>query len=192
MMDEPHAKVMVVSASSADLDEPDPASTRTRLPVMTHTASSFIEGKDDPAEHVVPSDDVEIDETEMPEPWPENEAEIAERQRMKLRAFRRAPSMDIRQWAPSAIAYWKQRCAITADIVAALRQAYEDARRTSESLLVDAEEAARLLGISVSALEKRVQRNQVPGVVRTGRRLQFHRERLIEIRNAPSRRRSRA
>jgi len=46
--------------------------------------------------------------------------------------------------------------------------------------MLDADEAARLLGISREALYMRVARGQVPGVVRTGkRRIQFHRERLL-------------
>lgn len=53
-----------------------------------------------------------------------------------------------------------------------------DAPRT-EPLLMDADEVARLLGITREALDKRVQRHQVPGVVRTGRRVQFNRERLL-------------
>jgi hypothetical protein len=46
-------------------------------------------------------------------------------------------------------------------------------------VLIDAEEAAALLGITENALRLRVQRHLVPGVVRTGRRVQFHRERLL-------------
>jgi predicted DNA-binding transcriptional regulator AlpA len=46
--------------------------------------------------------------------------------------------------------------------------------------LLDAPEAAALLGISVEALYQRVSRHQVPGVVQIGkRRIQFHRERLL-------------
>lgn len=48
-----------------------------------------------------------------------------------------------------------------------------------ESILIDYPEAAALLGITVYALEKRVARNLIPGVVRTGRRVQFNRERLV-------------
>lgn len=40
-------------------------------------------------------------------------------------------------------------------------------------ILVDYDEAARLLGISRPALEKRVARNRIQGVVRSGRRVQF-------------------
>lgn len=47
-------------------------------------------------------------------------------------------------------------------------------------VLVRPEEAAQMLGITVSALYSRVARHQLPGVVRTGRRLQFHRARLLE------------
>jgi predicted DNA-binding transcriptional regulator AlpA len=47
------------------------------------------------------------------------------------------------------------------------------------AILINAPEAARLLGISVDALYMRISRGQVPGVVKTGRRTQFHRERLI-------------
>jgi predicted DNA-binding transcriptional regulator AlpA len=46
--------------------------------------------------------------------------------------------------------------------------------------MLDADEAARLLGISKEALYMRVARGQVPGVVRTKkRRIQSHRERLL-------------
>jgi hypothetical protein len=50
-------------------------------------------------------------------------------------------------------------------------------------VLIDTDEAARLLGISKAALYQRVSRHQVPGVVRSGRsgrRVQFHRGRLLE------------
>lgn len=47
------------------------------------------------------------------------------------------------------------------------------------AVLIDAPEAARLLGISVEALYMRVSRCQVSGVVKTGRRTQFHKERLL-------------
>lgn len=52
-----------------------------------------------------------------------------------------------------------------------------------EPVLIDADEAARMLGISVEALYQRVSRHQVPGVVRptpTSRRVQFHRATLLE------------
>jgi hypothetical protein len=48
------------------------------------------------------------------------------------------------------------------------------------STLVDVDEAAMILGISPSALRMRITRGQVPGVVRTGRRVQVHRERLTK------------
>lgn len=49
------------------------------------------------------------------------------------------------------------------------------------SLLIDAPEAARLLGISAEALKKRTQRYQMPAgsVVYTGRRVQYVRDRLV-------------
>ncbi len=46
------------------------------------------------------------------------------------------------------------------------------------SLLISVEEAAKLLGCSKVALYQRVDRRSIPGVVRTGRRLQFHRPTL--------------
>lgn len=49
----------------------------------------------------------------------------------------------------------------------------------SNTVLIDAPEAARILGISVDALYMRVSRCQVSGVVKTGRQTQFHRERLL-------------
>lgn len=53
-----------------------------------------------------------------------------------------------------------------------------------DPLLVDRREAARLLGISVEALDKRVQRSQLPpgALKRTGRRLQFVRAKLLDAR----------
>lgn len=49
----------------------------------------------------------------------------------------------------------------------------------ADRVLLDVKEAASLLGITPSALSMRVARGQVTGVVKTGRRLQFHRERLV-------------
>jgi hypothetical protein len=46
--------------------------------------------------------------------------------------------------------------------------------------VIDVNEAARLLSISPGALRKRVQRFQVPGVVRCGKRIEFNRKRLLE------------
>jgi len=46
------------------------------------------------------------------------------------------------------------------------------------SLLIDVDEAARLLSLSPVAPRKRVERHQIPGVVRTGKRIQFSREKL--------------
>jgi hypothetical protein len=45
--------------------------------------------------------------------------------------------------------------------------------------LINVEEAARLLNISAAALRGRIKRHKVPGVVRTGRRVQFHRDKLL-------------
>lgn len=61
-----------------------------------------------------------------------------------------------------------------------------DVRRTTtprdvEPALVDSPEAARLLGISVDALKWRVANGKIPGIVRTGRRVQFRREALMQI-----------
>jgi len=46
-------------------------------------------------------------------------------------------------------------------------------------LLLSVPEAAKLLGVSRAAMDKRIQRGQVPGVVRTGRRVQLLREKLV-------------
>ncbi len=56
-----------------------------------------------------------------------------------------------------------------------------DSARPSDSdrVLISTSEAARLLGISRSALYMRIFRHQVGGIVRTGRRVQFHRARLL-------------
>lgn len=75
-----------------------------------------------------------------------------------------------------------QRAALVEDIAAAvLAQQREE---PSTSLLVDAEEAARLLDITRAALDKRVARRQMPvgSIKRTGRRIQFVRAKLIEAR----------
>ncbi len=46
-------------------------------------------------------------------------------------------------------------------------------------VLIGVTEAAALLGISRTALYSRIERGQVKGVVRSGRRIQFHRELLL-------------
>ncbi len=49
-----------------------------------------------------------------------------------------------------------------------------------QALFISVSEAATLLGITRAALDKRIARRQVPGVVRTaGRRVQIDRERLL-------------
>jgi excisionase family DNA binding protein len=48
-----------------------------------------------------------------------------------------------------------------------------------EALLLSVAEAARLLGVTRDALDKRIQRGQVPGIVRTGRRVQVLRPKLL-------------
>jgi predicted DNA-binding transcriptional regulator AlpA len=55
-------------------------------------------------------------------------------------------------------------------------------------VLLDVPEAAALLGLSEAALRTRINRCQVPGIVRTGRRIQFHRERLLSGLKSSSRR----
>lgn len=59
-----------------------------------------------------------------------------------------------------------------------------ETRSSTDPVVVDAPEAARLLGISVNALRLRTQRGQMPvgSVVRTGRRVQFKTEALRAIR----------
>ena len=64
-------------------------------------------------------------------------------------------------------------------IEAALQMAVD--RIETPSILVDYDEAARLLDTTVGALRMRVQRGLVPGVVRTGRRVQFRRDLLGTI-----------
>jgi len=51
---------------------------------------------------------------------------------------------------------------------------------TPERVFIDAAEAAAILGISRDAFDKRVQRRQVPGVVRTaGRRIQIDKAKML-------------
>ncbi len=59
-------------------------------------------------------------------------------------------------------------------------------------LLLDVPEAARLMGISEVAFRSRLNRGQVSGVVRTGKRIQVHRERLLagSVKTKPSRQRT--
>lgn len=45
--------------------------------------------------------------------------------------------------------------------------------------LLSPEQAAAVLGSSVGAVYARAQRGQLPGALRTGRRLQVHRDRLL-------------
>lgn len=52
----------------------------------------------------------------------------------------------------------------------------------SISEVVDMKEAAKLLGVTVEALRKRVQRNQVPGMIRAGRKIEFNRAKLMGVR----------
>lgn len=48
-----------------------------------------------------------------------------------------------------------------------------------ERILISSDEAAALLGITRRALAKRVERHQVPGVCRVGRRIQFNKAKLL-------------
>lgn len=48
-----------------------------------------------------------------------------------------------------------------------------------QAVLIDYPEAAALAGTTVGALEKRVARNRVKGVYRTGVRVQFHRAKFL-------------
>lgn len=52
-------------------------------------------------------------------------------------------------------------------------------RGTSNGLLLDVRAAAKLLGITEDALRSRVKRRRIPGVVRSGGRVEFHREVLL-------------
>jgi hypothetical protein len=58
-----------------------------------------------------------------------------------------------------------------------------------EAVLIDARKAAKLLGITVEALRMRQKRGQVRGIVKTGRRVQFHRIVLLESYERKARRR---
>lgn len=55
------------------------------------------------------------------------------------------------------------------------------AESATESVLIDADEAARLMGISLETFRQRKQRGQLPPgcVVQTGRRVQYHRAKLL-------------
>lgn len=80
-----------------------------------------------------------------------------------------------------------QREKLVADIaavVARLVHAADATEGVSAPVLVDAAEAARILGITVNALRLRTQRGQMPAgsVVRTGRRVQFKTEALRSLR----------
>jgi predicted DNA-binding transcriptional regulator AlpA len=80
--------------------------------------------------------------------------------------------------------------AITAAVAAALSAEREAMRvmireelarvpADTEDRLVDAAEAARLTGLSLSAFRKRSYRGQVPGAVHVGRSLRFSRRALL-------------
>lgn len=78
--------------------------------------------------------------------------------------------------------------------VVAARVVEEMRRETVGGLprvLADFDEAARMLGITRAALEKRVQRHQLPpgAIVRTGHRVQFHVDRLRAMKPARTSRR---
>lgn len=75
-----------------------------------------------------------------------------------------------------------------ANAVLTLLQASET-RSVADPVVVDAPEAARLLGITVNALRLRAQRGQMPAgsIVRTGRRVQFKTEALRAMRPSTKR-----
>jgi hypothetical protein len=77
----------------------------------------------------------------------------------------------------------EQLVADLADAVVRLMAASET-RAIAGPVVVDAPEAARLLGITVNALRLRTQRGQMPpgSVVRTGRRVQFKTDALRAMR----------
>jgi predicted DNA-binding transcriptional regulator AlpA len=65
-------------------------------------------------------------------------------------------------------------------VVAKLKESALVPEMGPPSVFVSVGEAAKILGISRSAMDKRIQRHQVPGVVRTaGRRIQIHREKFL-------------
>lgn len=75
---------------------------------------------------------------------------------------------------------------LVADIAAVVARlvAASEMSSITEPVVVDAPEAARLLGISVNALRLRAQRGQMPAgsIVRTGRRVQYKLEALRAVR----------
>lgn len=54
----------------------------------------------------------------------------------------------------------------------------------AEPILCNMKEAARLLGITVSALKMRVKRRSVPGLVRMGGRIHFKVEALRQVKTS--------
>lgn len=73
-----------------------------------------------------------------------------------------------------------QRSSFMRDIATAYHRA-ESAKLPS--VLIDAPEAARLMGITLMAFQQRVQRGKIPrsAIIRSGRRVQFVRARLPGI-----------
>jgi excisionase family DNA binding protein len=69
---------------------------------------------------------------------------------------------------------------LVADAVVAKLRAGAEPVPPAPPIYISVDEAARLLGITRDAIDKRIQRRQVPGVVRTaGRRVQIHREKFL-------------
>jgi hypothetical protein len=69
--------------------------------------------------------------------------------------------------------------ALVADAVVAKLRLTPASTAEPERILLSSDEAAALLGITRRALAKRVERHQVPGVVRSGRKIEFNRAKLI-------------
>jgi predicted DNA-binding transcriptional regulator AlpA len=97
----------------------------------------------------------------------------AERERLAAIGASQPPVDDL--FAARAL----ESSALADKVAAQVLAGWADTRGTAPAI-IDIEEAAHLLGISSEALFKRVQRHQVPGVVRTGRRVQFVREKMLE------------
>lgn len=83
-------------------------------------------------------------------------------------------------WAISTEYRWTERGPVPIGLPLMWVTPAEDVPRAAAPVLLSVDAAAALLGISPAALRKRIERHRVPGVIRTGSRIQIHRERLLE------------
>lgn len=67
-----------------------------------------------------------------------------------------------------------------------LQVGIDAAKNEVQPILVGRKEAAKLLGITLAGLDHRVALDRVPGIVRTGRRVQFRLDVLKEMRGSRS------